>query len=154
MARTFASLHGTRLRLVEDWYWIGVLLGVGAALGVLFTGVLASTRAGLAAAAVLAIAGGVAAGLAVDDWGEAAGGAIGAFAGSLGGVQLLRGALRRGGTRGGTAALLGLAALALAAIAFVPVAGYLEAVAVPVLGARLRQVAGKRYAGLRTLARN
>jgi hypothetical protein len=36
----------------------------------------------------------------------------------------------------------------------VPVVGYLEAIAVPVLGLRLRRREGKRYAGLRTLARD
>jgi uncharacterized membrane protein len=62
--------------------------------------------------------------------------------------------LRRGGTRGGTALLLTLAAAVGAALAFVPVLGYLEAAAVPILGARLRRRSPDRHAGLRTLARD
>ena len=65
----------------------------------------------------------------------------------------MRGALRRGGTRGGTAALVAGAALVVAALAWVPVVGYLEALALPVLAARLRRRAPERYAGLRTLAK-
>ena len=53
----------------------------------------------------------------------------------LGSAPLVAGTLRRGGTRGGTATLLALAALVGAALAFVPVLGYLEALALPVLGA-------------------
>jgi hypothetical protein len=45
-------------------------------------------------------------------------------------------------------------ALALAALAFVPALGYLEAAAVPLVGGRLRRRAGSRYAGLRILARD
>ena len=66
----------------------------------------------------------------------------------------LAGTLRRGGTRGGTATLLALAALAGAALAFVPVVGYLEALAVPALGVRLRRRAPERHAGLRSLAKD
>ena len=44
--------------------------------------------------------------------------------------------------------------LIIAAILFVPVVGYVELVAVPALGMRLRRRSGKRYAGLRTLARD
>jgi hypothetical protein len=45
------------------------------------------------------------------------------------------------------------AALVVAALAFIPIVGYLEAVVVPVLAARLRGRAAERYAGLRTLAK-
>jgi hypothetical protein len=64
------------------------------------------------------------------------------------------GTLRRGGTRGGTAALLAAVALVGAALAFVPAVGYLEAVAVLALGLRLRRRAPERHAGLRSLARD
>jgi len=137
-----------------DWYWIGVLAGVGSGLGVLFTGVLAASRIGLAAALALAVAAGVLLGFVVDDWGEALAGGLGALAGALGGAQILRGTLRRGGTRGGTALLFGAGALLLAALALIPATGYLEAVVVPALAARLRRRSPKRYAGLRTLARD
>lgn len=50
--------------------------------------------------------------------------------------------------------LLALVALVGAALAFVPVVGYLEAVGVPILGARLRRRSPDTHAGLRTLARD
>ena len=46
------------------------------------------------------------------------------------------------------------AALVGAALAFVPIVGYLEAAAVLALGARLRRRAPETHAGLRTLARD
>ena len=79
---------------------------------------------------------------------------VGAACGALGSAPLVAGTLRRGGTRGGTAALLVGAAVVVAALAFVPGVGYLEAVAVPLLGLRLRRRAPDRHAGLRTLARD
>ena len=93
-------------------------------------------------------------GFAIWQWDEAAGGVVGAICGALGSAPLVAGALRRGGTRGGTATLLGVAALVGAALAFVPVVGYLEAIAVPVLGARLRRRSPDKHAGLRSLARD
>ena len=77
-----------------------------------------------------------------------------AVCGALGSAPLVSGTLRRGGTRGGTALLLAVAALVGAALAFVPVVGYLEALAVPALGARLRGRAPDRHAGLRSLAKD
>ena len=52
------------------------------------------------------------------------------------------------------ALLVVIGAVVVAALAFVPVVGYVEALALPALGMRLRRRAGKRYAGLRTLARD
>jgi hypothetical protein len=135
---------------VGDWYTIGILVGLGAALGVAATGVLRRAPAGLAIAAVVAVA----IGFAFGQWDEALGGAAGAVCGALGSAPLVGGALRRGGTRGGTATLLALASLAVAAVAFVPVAGYLEAAVVPLLGLRLRRRAPDRHAGLRSLAKD
>lgn len=137
------------------WYWIGVCAGLGAAAGVLLAGV-----AGRAVvASVIAAVAGAGIGFAVHDW--QSGGwvdvAIGAAAGLLGGVgaaTIVRGALGRGGTRAGTALLVAGAAVVTAALAFAPVAGYLEAIALPALAARLRRRAPERYAGLRTLARD
>ncbi|HKT43990.1 MAG TPA: hypothetical protein VJQ85_04255, partial [Gaiellaceae bacterium] len=60
----------------------------------------------------------------------------------------------RGGTALGTALIVGAAALAMAGLAWVPAVGYLEAVALPALAARLRRRSPERYAGLRTLARD
>ena len=133
-----------------DWYTIGILVGLGAAIGLAATGALRRALAGLVVAVVAAVA----IGLVFGQWDEAVGGAVGAVCGAIGSAPLVRGTLRRGGTPGGTALLLALAALVGAALAFVPVLGYLEAVAVPALGARLRSRAPERHAGLRSLARD
>jgi hypothetical protein len=133
-----------------DWYTIGILVGVGAAIGVAATGILRRVFVALVVAAAVSLA----LGFVFGQWDEAAGGLVGALCGSLGSAPLVEGTLRRGGTRGGTAALLALAAVVGAALAFVPVLGYLEALAVPVLGARLRRRSPDTHAGLRSLARD
>ena len=133
-----------------DWYTVGILVGIGAALGL---AAVAFVRSLLPAAAIAVVAA-VLIGLAFGQWDEAVAGLAGAICGALGSAPLVGGALRRGGTRGGTAVLLGLVALAGAALAFVPVLGYLEAVAVPALGVRLRRRAPERHAGLRSLAKD
>jgi hypothetical protein len=140
---------------VGAWYWIGVSAGLGAAAGTLVAGVAARV---IAAAIVVAAAIGVGLGFAIDAWqsggaGDWVAGAVGGLLGALGAAVIVRGALRRGGTSGGTALLVGGAALLAAALAFVPVVGYLEAVALPALAARLRRRSPERYAGLRTLAK-
>jgi len=137
------------------WYWIGVCAGLGAAAGVLLAGI--AGRAVLAA--VLAAAAGVGIGFAVHDWqsggwADVALGAAGGLLGGFGAATFVRGALGRGGTRAATGLLVGAAALMAAGLAFVPVVGYLEALALPALAARLRRRAPERYAGLRTLARD
>jgi len=138
------------------WYWIGVAAGLGTAAGVLLAGGL---RVALIVVAVLAAVAGAGLGYGIDawqpgSWGDVAAGAAGGFAGALGAVQIVRGALRRGGTAGGTAVIVAGAALAVAGIAWVPALGYLEALALPALAARLRRRSPERYAGLRTLARD
>lgn len=137
-----------------DWYTIGLALGFGAALGTLFAGLLSSTPLGRAAAAVLAAVAGAIAGIVIEDWTELAAGALGGLAGAGAAVIVVAGALRRGGTRGGLALIVAAAAAGLAGLAFVPGAGYLEALALPVLAARLRRTQADRYAGLRSLARD
>lgn len=132
------------------WYSIGVLVGLGTSFGVAAVGALRrAVFAALIAAVVAAVIG-----FALWHWYEAAGGVVGAVCGSFGAAPLVAGTLRRGGTRGGTAALLGAAGLIGAALAFVPILGYLEAVAVPVVGVRLRRRTPDTHAGLRTLARD
>src|SRR5918994_1893983 len=111
-----------------DWYTIGLALGIGTALGAFFAGLLSSTPLGRIAAVVLA--------------------------GAAGAIIVVAGALRRGGTRSGLALIVAAVAAGLAGLAFVPGAGYLEAVALPALAARLRRTQADRYAGLRTLARD
>ena len=140
---------------VGAWYWIGVCVGLGAAAGMLVAGFAARA---VAVAVAVAIAVGLGVGIAIDAWqpggaGDWAGGAVGGLAGVLGAAVIVRGALRRGGTTGGTAVLVAGAALLAGGLAFVPVLGYLEAVALPALAARLRRRSPERYAGLRTLAK-
>jgi len=137
------------------WYWIGVAAGLGAALGV---GIAGGVRRLLLTVA-LAAAAGAGAGVAVDLWqpggvGDIVGAVLGGALGALGATQIVQGALRRGGTRGGTAVLVAGAAVVAAGLAWVPVVGYLEALALPALAARLRRRSPERYAGLRTLARD
>ncbi|HEV8688402.1 MAG TPA: hypothetical protein VGQ84_14060 [Gaiellaceae bacterium] len=132
------------------WYWIGVSAGLGAALGVLGLGLLRDVRFALP----LAIAVGVAVGYVLAEWAGAIAGAVGAVLGAVGATPVVRGTLARGGTRAGTAVIVAVAAVALGALSFVPVLGYLVALAVPTLGVRLRRRAGERHAGLRILARD
>jgi hypothetical protein len=106
----------------------------------------------LAVAAVVGVAAGAVVGFFLGDWPESVGGGAGGLAGAVGVGGIVGGALRTGGTRGGTAALMGIGALGVAALALLPGVGYLEAVVLPALGLRLRRRAPKRYAGLRTLA--
>jgi hypothetical protein len=113
----------------------------------------------LIAACVLALAAGAGIGYGIDvrwpgSWGDILAGVLGGLAGSLGAAQIVSGALRRGGTRGGTAALVGAGAVVVAAFSLVPVLGYLLAIALPALAVRLRKRAPERYAGLRTLAKD
>ncbi len=137
-----------------DWWTIGLCFGLGTAIGVLLAGFLAATRFGLAVAVLGAAAAGLAIGLVFWDTAQAVAGIAGGLLGAVGAAVVVRGALRRGGTFLGTGLLVGGAALVLAALAFVPILGYLEAVAVPALAVRLRRRSPERYAGLRTLARD
>ena len=137
-----------------DWYTIGLALGLGTSLGVLFAGLLSATPLGRIAAVVLGGAAGAVVGFLIDDWTEVVAGAVGGLVGGAAAVIVVSGALRRGGTRGGLALIVAAVAAGLAGLAFVPGAGYLEAVALPVLAARLRRTQADRYAGLRSLARD
>jgi hypothetical protein len=136
------------------WYTIGLCVGVGTGAGVFLSGLLAASRVGVAVAVILAAGAGVGVGLAFFDWPEALGGGIGGLLGALGAAGIVRGTLRRGGTRLGTAVIVGLAGVGVAALAFIPVVGYLEAIVIPLLAVRLRRREGGRFAGLRILARD
>jgi hypothetical protein len=120
---------------VLDWYLLGVALGLGVAAGVGRFGALAER-----VLAALSIAAAVAAGYVATTWGVAA-----AFLGLALALAFFRNLARE--------AVLA-AFLALAALAFVPVLGYLEALAAPLVGRRLSRRAGDRYAGLRVLAKD
>jgi hypothetical protein len=132
------------------WYTIGILVGLGCAFGILAAGLLPR----YVFAVLAAVAAGAVVGLLVWDWDEAIAGAVGGAAGALGATPVVAGALRRGGTRGGTAALVGAGSLVAAGLAFVPVLGFVEAAVLPALGLRLRRREPERHAGLRTLARD
>jgi hypothetical protein len=146
---TPAHLHW---RAVGGWYWIGVAIGFGVAIGVFAGGVLGSSALWTGVAVLIGAVLGALAGWELGGWGEIVGGAVGGIAGAAAAGRLLQGALRTGGTRGGTAVLLGVAAVVLAALALVPALGYVELVAVPALAVRLRRRTPERYAGLRSLA--
>ena len=137
-----------------SWYWIGVSAGIGVALGVLLAGLTGARRALLVGVIVAAGGLGVLAGVALGGSGEEIGGGAGGVLGSLGSAQVVGGTLRRGGTRLGTALFVGLIAIVLAAIAWIPAAGYVTAAVVPALAGRLRRRSPERYAGLRSLARD
>src|SRR5215472_3266018 len=122
------------------WYWIGMSVGLGSAVGVLIAGAVGAARTVVFAAGVAVLAG-AAIGFGIDEWqpggwGDIVAAAAGGLLGLLATAQIVAGALRRGGTRGGTATLVTGTALVVAGLAFVPVVGYVEAVALPILAAR------------------
>jgi len=80
-------------------------------------------------------------------------GGIGGFLGALSAAAVVHGALRRGGTRIGIAAYLGVLGLLICLVALIPAVGYLAAVGIPLLAARMRGRQAARFAGLRTLAK-
>jgi hypothetical protein len=113
----------------------------------------------LVIAGVAAVLAGLAVGFGIDEW-QPGGwedivlGAGGALLGLLCAARVVGGALRRGGTRGGTGALVAGSAFVVAALAWIPAVGYLIVVALPLLAVRLHRAQPDRYAGLRTLARD
>jgi hypothetical protein len=121
-----------------DWYWLGVLLGLGVADGVagreVRRPVLGTVSLALFAAAI------VIALVALAWW------ALLAFVGAALASWF---ALRRLSPAART-----LATLATALLAFLPAIGYALAVAAPIAGVRLGRRAGSRYAGLRVLAKD
>jgi hypothetical protein len=133
-----------------DWYTIGLSAGLGVAIGILAAGVFPRRWIAPALAAIV----GLGLGLLVENWQEALAGFVGGFLGGLGAGPIVRGALRRGGTRGGIAALVTGASVLAAALAFVPIVGYVLAVVLPVFGLRTQSREPDRHAGLRTLARD
>jgi hypothetical protein len=96
---------------------------------------------------------GVLVGLLLEGWIGLPGAVAGPVIGAVSATVVARGALRRGATPGGTALLLGVAAVLLGALALVPIAGFVVAVVVPALAARRARREPERFAGLRTLAK-
>ena len=135
------------------WYTIGLCLGLGLGLGVILSGLLGVNSVGVGVAAIAGVAIGSAVGYAVGDLAETIAGGVAGLAGALSAAAVVHGAMRRGATRLGVAAYLGAAGLLLCLLAFVPVAGYVAFVGLPVLAARMRGRQAARFAGLRTLAK-
>jgi hypothetical protein len=137
-----------------DVYWVGVFLGLGVGLGVCVAGLAGGGRTATILSTTLAGAVGVGLGLVLGGIEDGVAAGLGGVLGALGTQRVLSGTLRRGGTRGAAAALLVAVGFVLVLIAFVPLAGFFEAAAVPVLAIRLRRRDPERYAGLRILARD
>jgi hypothetical protein len=138
-----------------EFYRDGLSLGLGIAIGGTLSALLAPRRALLGIVAIAAAVAAAALGyFVIDDWSEGVAGAVGGILGALAAGTVIGGALTRGGTRGGTAVLVLVGALGLAALAFVPGVGFLEAVALVVLAVRAQRRRPGRYAGLRSLARD
>jgi hypothetical protein len=138
---------------VGSWYTIGLCLGLALGLSVAITGILGTNVLGIGAAAVAGAAIGGAIGLAIGDTAETIAGAVGGVLGALAASAVVVGALRRGATRFGVGAYMGALGALICLIALVPLAGYLLAVALPLLAARMRGRQAARFAGLRTLAK-
>lgn len=133
-------------------------LGLGLAAGVFAAGLVGTWRSGWIVSTLGAALIGVGAGLLVRAWldtgsGPLPGAVVGGVIGALSAGLITRGALRRGGTAGGTAFLLVSASVAIVLIALIPVAGYVMAVVLPVLALRRNRREPDRYAGLRTLSK-
>jgi hypothetical protein len=135
------------------WYTIGLCLGLGLGLGVILAGLLGVNAVGVGAAAIAGAIVGAALGYAVGDMPETIAGAVGGFLGALSAAAVVHGAMRRGATRMGVAAYLGAAGLLVCLLSLVPVVGYVAAVLLPLLAARMRGRQAERFAGLRTLAK-
>jgi hypothetical protein len=135
------------------WYTIGLCLGLGLGMGVILAGLLGSTSLGASAAALIGTAAGAIAGVLIGDTAETIAGGAAGFLGAVSAAAVAYGALRRGATRLGIAAYLGMAGVALCLVALIPLVGYLEVVGAPLLAARMRGRQAARFAGLRTLAK-
>lgn len=143
----------SRLLRVEDWYAIGLCLGLGLGLSIAITGILGTNVLGIGAAAIVGAVLGGSIGLLIGDTAETVAGAIGGVLGALAAAAVVVGALRRGATRFGVGAYMGALGVLVCLVALIPIAGYALAVALPVLAARLRGRQAARFAGLRTLAK-
>jgi hypothetical protein len=136
-----------------------VSAGLGAAVGVLFGGVAGNGRGARIFAILLAGAVGAGIGFEIANWqtggwGDRAAGIAGGVAGALGATQTVSGALKRGGTRVATGVLVACGAIVVAALAWIPAAGYLVVLVLLALVPLLARRRPDRYAGLRTLARD
>lgn len=136
-----------------DWYEIGITVGLGLGAGILFAGLLAAVRFGFVLTLAGAIAVGVVAGLLINGWAGTGGGLLGGVVGAVSAAAVVRGANRRGATVGGTAFLLAAAGIVVAALALIPVVGFVEVVVIPAVAARRARSGPEKFAGLRSLAK-
>ena len=146
-------IAATTLPVVGSWYTIGLCLGLGLGVGVVLGGILGSNVLGVGAGTAVGAAVGVAIGLAIGGTAEAVAGGVGGSLGALSAASVVQGALRRGGTRIGIAAYVGVVGLRIWLLVLIPAVGYLAAVGIPLLAARMRGRQAARFAGLRTLAK-
>ena len=135
------------------WYTIGLCLGLGLGFGVILSGLLGVNRVGVGVAALVGLGAGAGLGYAIDELPEAIAGGVGGLLGALAAAAVVHGAMRRGATRMGVAAYVGAAGLLVCLLALVPIVGYVAAVVLPALAARMRGRQVTRFAGLRTLAK-
>ncbi len=135
------------------WYSIGVTLGLALGVGVILSGLLSVNTVGVGVAVLLGTAAGLGLGYVIGDMAETVAGAIGGLLGALSAAAVVVGAMRRGATRVGVAAYVGVVGILIGLVALVPITGYVMAVALPLLAARLRGREAARFAGLRTLAK-
>ena len=138
------------------WYTIGLALGSGVGVGVIASGLLAASRRALIAAPIVAAAAGALFALPFGwpfGWPYTLAAGVGGVVGASAALTVARGAIRRGATRLGLAAFLGVAGIGLLVLAAVPLLGYVMTVALTALAVRMRGRQAARYAGLRTLAK-
>lgn len=136
-----------------SWYTIGLCLGLALGVSVAITGILGSNVLGVGAAAIVGAVLGGAIGLAIGETPETIAGIVGGVLGALSAAAAVLGALRRGATRFGVGAYMGALGVLVCLLSLVPIVGYVLAVALPVLAARMRGRQAARFAGLRTLAK-
>ena len=108
---------------------------------------------GASAAALAAAALGAIIGFLVGDAPETIAGGVAGFVGAVSAAAVALGGFRRGATRLGVAVFLCLGGLLVSVVALIPLAGYVEAVVLPLAAVRLRARRPARFAGLRTLAK-
>lgn len=135
------------------WYTIGLCLGLGLGLGVILSGLLGGGAVGTAVASLLGAGVGVILGLALGDALEIVAGGVGGVLGALSAAAVVHGATRRGATRLGIAAYLGMGGVLVCLASLIPLVGYIGAASLPVIAARMRGRQAARFAGLRTLAK-
>jgi hypothetical protein len=138
---------------VGAWYTVGLSLGLGLGVGVILSALLGVNTVGVAVALVSGAAAGALVGVAVGGSLETIAGGIGGLLGALSAAAVVFGAMRRGATRLGLASFVGLGGVLVALVGLIPILGYVEAVALPVLAVRMRGREAPRFAGLRTLAK-